>query len=104
MKKPFYGEVLKREVLHRMSAEGGGFGDVSRLYGIGGSCSVRQWAKKNGSFAQNGTDQPKEVAAERKKKRQFRDQRRIAELEAQFLEARQRVQLYALALEVAGRD
>lgn len=57
-------------------------------------------------------EESKEVAVDQKKKRQKRqrsyEQLRISELESQLEEARQRVQLYAIALnlfsEEAGED
>ena len=115
-KRPYYGVVTKREVVLQYQTEATSVTELSALHGIGGSNTVCEWVKKFGdSSIQKPTsmqEESKEAAVNKKKKRQKRqrsyEQLRISELESQLEEARQRVQLYAIALtlvsEEAGED
>ncbi len=112
-KRPYYGRGTKREVVLQYQQESASAAALSEHFGIGGSNTVCRWAKEAGhSTRQPSPDLPmppnKEVAVEKKNRREKRQRRyeqlRISELEAQLEEARQRVQLYALALEVISEE
>lgn len=115
-KRPHYGDVTKREVVLQYQSEATSAAELSALHGIGGSNTVCNWVKKFGDSSvqkpASMQEESKESVGDKKKKRQKRqrsyEQLRISELESQLEEARQRVQLYAIALnlvsEEAGED
>lgn len=104
--KPYYSEVLKRQVVREYESGYYSKENLSAKYGILGSNTLTSWVSKY-STAKTGTEmglkkeQAKRIKAVRSR---LTEQERISELEKQLSVSRQREQLYLRIIEVSSED
>jgi transposase len=106
MKKPYYSEVLKRQVVREYESGHYSKENLSTKYGILGSNTIASWVEKyrtpNKSTEMGINKEPlKRLKAVRSRQT---EQERISELEKQLAVSRQREQLYLRVIELSSEE
>jgi transposase-like protein len=104
--KPYYSEVLKRQVVREYESGHYSKENLSLKYGILGSNTLTSWVEKyrtgnKGTEMGINKEQVKRIKAVRSR---LTEQDRISELEKQLAISRQREQLYLRIIEVSGEE
>ena len=104
--KPYYSEILKRQVVREYEIGHYSKENLSLKYGILGSNTLTSWIKKYGTPIKDiemglKKEPPKRLKAVRSRQT---EQDRISELEKQLAISRQREQLYLRIIELGSED